>query len=304
MTPELVPDTALIDFLLGLHTRMVSQEEGLRADEDIEFLHRFRVAIRKTRALTAQLSPAVLVPDLPRFSRELAYVGRATGVCRDLDVFLEDLREYLEGVKPKHARAVVHTVVILRLSAQADVMSALRTPEYERIRDAWPSALQEARPRAPDSATLGALLRRAMDKRLQRVLREGHDIGPDSPDEDLHDLRKQCKKLRYLFELAKALGRGPDPSEGITELKHFQDVLGRFQDFSAHSLLSEDLARTLERSGARPGAVRAARDMVGMLQRRQAEARASFDERFTRFSSEANRAQYAALIQGTYTLES
>ncbi len=63
-------------------------EAGLRADLDSEFLHDWRVAVRRTRCLLGQLKQVFPAGETRRLRSELGWLARLTGPLRDLDVFL------------------------------------------------------------------------------------------------------------------------------------------------------------------------------------------------------------------------
>ena len=82
----------------------------------------------------------------------------------------------------------------------------------------------------------------------RRVLRRGSRITAASPAEDLHDLRKRAKELRYLLETFAPLLDPGDARGAVKELKALQDVLGTFQDSEAqreaiYALATDMMAR-------------------------------------------------------------
>ena len=81
---------------------------------------------------------------------------------------------------------------------------------------------------------LGAV--RLVDLQLKKVLRRGRRLTAESPNEQYHDLRIQCKRLRYLFEFyAPIYGESITPF--VRRLKQLQEVLGDLQD--AHVAVTE-----------------------------------------------------------------
>ena len=91
--------------------------------------------------------------------------------------------------------------------------------------------------------------------RITRVYRKmvkmGRAIDDDSPAEDLHELRKIGKELRYLLEFFPSLYPADVVKPFIKTLKGLQDLLGRFQDreVQAHALraLAPEVARPARR---------------------------------------------------------
>jgi CHAD domain-containing protein len=122
------------------------------------------------------------------------------------------------------------------------------------------------------------------------MVRDGGRIDDDSPDEDLHELRKRGKELRYLLEL---FGSSLFPSEVVKPLvralKDLQDVLGRFQDRSVQTEMLRANADELAAVSGGPGAVLAAGLVISALEADQRDARDHFAERFAAFSSSEQR---------------
>ena len=64
------------------------------------------------------------------------------------------------------------------------------------------------------------------------MLKRGKAINDDTPDEALHDLRIDCKKLRYLLEFFASLFSKNKMDKLIGYMKKLQDNLGDFNDLS------------------------------------------------------------------------
>ena len=76
---------------------------GTIADVDSEFLHDFRVAVRRTRSLQRQLEPVFPPEPLAHFRSEFRWLQQATGPVRDLDVHQLDLVRVSRG-RATHGR--------------------------------------------------------------------------------------------------------------------------------------------------------------------------------------------------------
>jgi CHAD domain-containing protein len=134
----------------------------------------------------------------------------------------------------------------------------------------------------PTAARIGADRVARADR---RVLRRGSRITDASPPEDLHDLRKRAKELRYLLETFAPLLQ-PGTARGVVkELKALQDVLGRFQDSEAQRDAVFALATDLmARGGASARTILAMGEVAARLQADQDASRAEFTEMFERFA--------------------
>ena len=62
--------------------------DGTIADIDTEFLHDFRVAVRRSRAVQRELRGVFPPEELARFRTEFRWLQQVTGDARDLDVYV------------------------------------------------------------------------------------------------------------------------------------------------------------------------------------------------------------------------
>ena len=180
--------------------------DGTVTDIDIEFLHDFRVAVRRSRSavklLGDVLPPALVAWVIP----QLKWLGDLTTPARDLDVLLHELPSLTRGLtsgRPEDVEPLVLELIRLRADEQRRLVRGLRSVRFERLRARWRGSLEElarwdGRPFAgPTAAQIGMERLACADR---RVLRRGSRITAASPAENLHDLRKRAKELRYLLE--------------------------------------------------------------------------------------------------------
>ncbi|MCG8325021.1 MAG: CHAD domain-containing protein [Thiotrichales bacterium] len=80
-----------------------------------------------------------------------------------------------------------------------------------------------------------------------RVIKQGGRIDKDSSDEQVHELRKSCKKLRYMIEFFREFYPGKKISDQIKQLKKLQNELGEFQDLCVQERILMDFIRALDR---------------------------------------------------------
>lgn len=69
-------------------------------------------------------------------------------------------------------------------------------------------------------------------QRYRKVARIARSIDAETPDEVVHRLRIQCKKLRYLMEFFTPLFPQRRMKRLVRSLKGLQDLLGIFNDCS------------------------------------------------------------------------
>jgi CHAD domain-containing protein len=295
--PELDPsqrcDEALAAILAAQLEALRANTEGTCARLDSEFLHEYRVALRRARSVLKR-TPGVIDPAVAAdLSRELRWLAGLTSPVRDCDVYLEQLgpsrcdddpldplRQLLGERQRRHQEVLVE---------------AIHSSRYKRLVELWESAVRthpspstEAAPLA--GAPVGAAAAHFVSKAWRRVLRDGRAVRDDSPAEALHELRKRAKELRYLIEAFSSLF--PEKTRGsfLKQLKALQDNLGEHQDSQVQAQALEEMAEEL---ASRPGVPAAALMAMGALaedlRARQRAARAEFAKRFARFDSKSTR---------------
>ena len=286
-----MPAAEAMAALLGrLRHHVTTNEEGVRRQLDIEFLHDYRVAVRRTRSLLRCAQGALPQSETDALANELKWLADLTGPVRDLDVHIEELskdgdddleplRSYL-GARHKEA-----------LSA---LIAALESDRYRQLLAYW-EHLEKA---APVSSTpAGEFSDARIARAYRRVLKRGGAIDEETPPEALHDLRKRAKELRYLLECFQTLYPVDERTAVVRELKALQDNLGEFQDCQVQAATLRSMADELMKSRSAPAATLMAMGRLADEQeRREAQARADFDRRFQRFASRANRERMAALL--------
>jgi CHAD domain-containing protein len=295
LDPEMPAGLAVGAILGRLREQMLSHEDGVRAQLDHEFLHEWRVALRRARSILRQV-PGVLPAEAVRgLGSELGWLGDVTSPVRDLDVYLDELAP----VRDSELAPLVDYLTDRRTSAQGDLVAALDSDRFRRLLDAW-EALEEAAPdpdAAPESIRpAGDVAGKFIDRAHRRVLRRGAAIGPDTAPEALHDLRKRAKELRYLLECFQTLYPDEERSAVVRELKALQDNLGEYQDCQVQAATLRTMAEDLMDARTAPASTLMAMGrLADGLDQRQSQARDEFDDRFRRFSSPANQKRFASL---------
>jgi CHAD domain-containing protein len=304
LQPDLPAAVAVARVLLSFLGEMEAGLDGTVADVDVEFPHDFRVAVRRSRS-TVKLLGDVLPPALVAWvTPQLAWLGELTSPSRDLDVQLQELPALsarLTAARPEDLEPLALHLTGLRTDERRVLVRGLRSARFERWRTRWRSALEELatvddRPCAgPTAAELGVRRLAGVDR---RVLRRGSRITAASPAEDLHNLRKRCKELRYLLEICTPL-LAPGAARGaVAELKTLQDVLGTFQDSEAHrEAIYAVAADMMTRGAASSRTILAMGELAGRLQEDQDSARAQYADRFQRFARRSVQRRIARLRQ-------
>ncbi|MEQ8394869.1 CHAD domain-containing protein [Thalassobaculum sp.] len=272
---------------------------GVLADRHPDYLHQFRVAIRRTRSALSQLPDAIALEGRPEAVEGFRWLGQITSPVRDLDVQLMDLAERRQraGDDGPAMEALERHLRGLKTTAHRDLVLALSGSRFQRLAARWRDTLSPSSANWTATDTLRAPFAEIVSARaaklLRKTLREGRRIGPDSPAETLHDLRKRMKKLRYVTEfLAEVLP--PDRTKpAIKALKGLQDVLGRVQDREIQVEALHGYGRALAgRKGGSAETLMAIGAWSEELERDRRAARAEFAAAFDSFSAKETQALF------------
>jgi CHAD domain-containing protein len=212
---------------------MICQEPRAWEGLDPEGVHQMRVATRRIRAALRAFRQVLPGESRKTFNGEFKWLAAVLGDVRDLDVHQENFQHYTVEV-PEAARAYCqqHLAEQWR-QARKQLLVCLSSHRYDQLKASFTEFLQrgplEFANKTTGSLTIGEAARKAIGKQYKAVLRDGRAIKTDSPDEALHTLRIDCKRLRYLFEFFDPI-YGKALSSWIKRSKKLQDVLGDFQD--------------------------------------------------------------------------
>jgi CHAD domain-containing protein len=125
------------------------------------------------------------------------------------------------------------------------------------------------------------------------MVKRGAHLSDPPPAEDLHRLRIDAKKLRYLLEFFGGLYPGKTIARLVKELKLFQDILGGSNDMAVQQRHLAVFAETLMAEGStRAGTVFAMGRLADMMADRQEVYVTAFAERFQLFAGDTSRRLY------------
>jgi CHAD domain-containing protein len=304
LDPQMRADEAAKIVLHRLLDTILANEAGTREDIDSEFLHDFRVSVRRTRSAISQFKGVIPGKILDRFRPEFTWLGQMTGPTRDMDVYrlkFDDYRNCLPAsvqhdLEPLRSFLQTHQGIEQHMLAKALISS-----RYRKLINGWRTYLNlpvPARPRLPDAIRpIGQVASERIWRVYRRVLKKGHAITPESPAEVLHELRKTCKKLRYLMEFFQSLYRAQNIQALIKELKVLQDNLGDFQDFEVQMAKLKEFSRQMMQQAQAPAETFMAMGiLVESLEQRQHQTRAEFEARFQQFARHENQRHFKALF--------
>ena len=277
---------------------------GTVEDIDTEFLHDLRVAVRRTRSVLAEARRVVPTEDRSRFRAGFGWLGSATGPARDFDVYVLEWAGYIEPLGPGAAgvlQPVLEHIAERRRVEHVALAEVLRSDRYRDLMTGWRGWL-DARWAGTAGRDAGRAVGRVVATRVaaaqKQLLARGRAIAPSSPAEDLHELRKDAKKLRYLLECFGGLLPAAPRKAFVQRLKALQDNLGEYQDTEVHSAQLRGISRELhDNAGIGADTLLAMGQLTEHFERRRQAARHEFAARFAAYDDKKTRQALEALLQ-------
>ncbi len=304
LTPELNTDSACRVILGHLANSLNRNYAGTCAGIDSEYLHDFRVAGRRSRALLSQVKGAFAPEQMGFLKTELAWLSQTTSPTRDADVYLlkfETYRERLPEAMQADLEPFKQFLTQHQQICHAMLKNELEGKRYQALMQDWQDFLDKETVISSDDAPnakidILTVANRRIWKAAQRLLKTGKVIDDDSPAEALHDLRKLAKKLRYLLEFFQSLYDKTEIKPLIKNLKILQDNLGDFQDFEVQAEQIQAFAEQMQNQyRANSATLMAMGALSATLLDGQAQKRSEFAACFQIFS--ADKALYKQLFK-------
>jgi len=304
LDPDKRADATTKEILLGLLDTLEANIDGAKANLDPEFLHDLRVATRRTRSALTQIK-GVFPPDLVEdYKGRFAWVQQVTGPVRDLDVYLLDFDSYqarLPAPLRSHLEPMREFLTVHYDVDHKAMVRALGSAKFSRLLKSWRAFLEAP---APERSTAPNAMRPSKEvassriwRMYRRVRKEGGAITPSSPPEELHELRKSCKKLRYLLEFFISLYPKKPVGSLVKILKVLLDNLGRFQDLAVQALHLREMAQQMRDEGrAETETLLTMGVLVGDLFSQQMQARIEFSRIFADFDKQENQLIFRELF--------
>lgn len=231
------------------YDNMLSWRDSARSWEDIEGVHQVRVSFRRMRSALSLFRDAIPREATDGWNDEMRWIAGELGHARDLDVFID------EALGPASAVLPLPGADRLRLLAEQRrahvygerVVPMLDGDRFQRFCDdfpgwldarAWEQAPMKKKQAKRLQAGIVDYARRLLDKQERRVLSAGTNVDRNNAEE-MHQLRIECKKLRYAAEFFRPLFDGLDVFIG--HMKGLQDLLGVMNDVAVTRGLLDDL---------------------------------------------------------------
>jgi CHAD domain-containing protein len=238
--------------LPGILDAFTREIDGVKDAQDIEYIHRMRVASRRLRAALPLFETCFPERDFRKWMQEITKITRALGDARDADVQIAFLQKSLKKIqKYPHAaenrshaeqpstepaiRFLLAALQKKRRILQKRVLSAMNELEKSRVTDemlleftTMDRDISNAR-KKPRTCGIPPVAALRIGKRLSEfLLYEPWVFHPEAVAEH-HAIRIAAKKLRYTMEIYGSAYRN-NLEKPLARIKKIQEILGDIHD--------------------------------------------------------------------------
>ena len=238
--------------LPGLLDAFTREMNGVKEAQDIEYIHRMRVASRRLRAALPLFRPCFPDKQYKKWMQEITKITRALGDARDADVQIAFLQKSLKKIPKGHVlsgkpspadqpstepaiRFLLSALQKKRRTLQKHVLFALNELEKSRVTEEMLLMFTtidrelKAERKKPRTCGIPPVAALRIWKRLFSFLSyEPWVLHPEAVAEH-HATRIAAKKLRYTMEIYGSVYRN-NLEKPIARIKKMQEILGDIHD--------------------------------------------------------------------------
>ena len=279
-----------------------ANETGIIEDIDTEFLHDYRIAMRKVRSVLSLFKGVFQTDQTAELKMRFSTLMAPSGALRDLDVYLLDQKSFYDLVPDTMhdgLDAMLPLIGTRRTEEHKRLAAHLSTKRYDKEMKTLSRLFARKRKLLPGPNASRAALDLAREliwKRYRKIRRIASTLDAGTPDAVVHSLRIECKKLRYLMEFFGPAFPGDDFAGLLRPLKRLQDTLGQFNDSSVQQARLLGFVDSLDGEPRRLEISRSVGAIVTVLHQRQGILRVSIVDAFASFNSNRTQKTFRALF--------
>ena len=277
------PSMAAIDgyllVLCDLFEKIDAQRQATLTTSEAESLHQLRIAIRRARSILREgrkVLPTLLAQSM---SDDLAWLSSITGDARDLDTLVDHWPLYERMVEPKEAnrlQVVIREVHYRRTDAYREMRAHLNGQRTITLINEWQVFMLDGTDFGDEGSAAHDELKDVIAQRLskahQQLIKDCRAINSKSSDDDVHALRKDAKRVRYLAESFSEIFPKKNGDLLLPQLLNLQDTLGEFQDLRIHETIIDDALPYL-RPIYTPSTIEATEELLDHMKKRRQKLR-------------------------------
>ena len=213
---------------------LLAEVDGVRLNQDIECVHRMRVASRRLREALEVFGPYFPKRKLANWLKTIRKVTRSLGAARDTDVQIMVVMDVLSNTQGHSARPGLNRLIVRLRQQRSAQQKAVLTALAELTASGVPAEMQNTLSvddcmDLPPSSALYQAADTAVRVKMRQLL--AYDLYVTHPEAvaELHAMRIAAKHLRYTMEIFSPLYRN-ELKPALSALKQAQELLGGLHD--------------------------------------------------------------------------
>lgn len=279
------PVLTLLYQYLAEHLQII-QRQHPRALEGIdpEGVHQMRVASRRLRAVLKAFRSILGDDVVLRFNAELRWLAQNLGRARDADVTERGARD-AEEADASHYERFLAQETITAYEHLVDVLESERCATLEDDLKAYIAAGPSDDMREQFGAlSIATCADQLIHAALNKLVMHGDAITADSPARQLHKLRIETKRFRYLLDFFSSV-QAEKWFQTTEALKRLQDILGAHQDAVTAQAQLAEYAASLPNVADGHEKLAATAQLLQVEAERISESRQQFDAAWSDFKN-------------------
>ncbi|MBU1669234.1 CHAD domain-containing protein [bacterium] len=208
--------------------------------QDDEVLHQLRVNIRKSRVILKAFHEGFDAHALQKIDKKLSKIAKSSNKTRDLDVFLDACYHHfalhINNLPITFYEKLLHT----RRDERATLEIFLKSKFIEDTMSEYKNFLKESK---PFKLKKEKSFKKILAKHFNRIDILYKVYLQNAEEENLHKIRINLKKIRYLLEAFEEKLRSSKQQNILLRSKNLQKSLGLFNDLSIQKLFIENYIR-------------------------------------------------------------
>ncbi len=225
----------------------------MREAEDIEFIHRMRVASRRIRSCLPLFEECFPPKKYREWRKEIRNMARTLREARDADVQIVFLKAYIEKLEDEKLRPGAERLILRlrqrRERMQPRVIKAIDRLEENGVVEGMEKLCRRMSKGCNADLHSSDVYQKALasiTSRLEDIFSHEDSVYVPENIEEHHAMRIAVKRLRYTMEVFSPLYEGELENQ-IEVCKKLQDLLGDMHDYD---IWMENLPRFMEEERA------------------------------------------------------
>lgn len=218
------------------HLNQLLQEvDGLKSGQDIEYLHRMRVASRRIRRNMEVFQNAFPESSWQNYKKNIKKITKTLGLARDLDVQVDFLENFKMSLgKKKFKKGIKYLIFCLKQKRSQEQEKIIKTiskleEPLKEFSDFLKDYSHKEKDVPIDPAVISEQAKIRIEALIDNVLAFDPIVYQEKQVEELHQMRIAFKFLRYEMEIFESIYNNRF-NEILKSIKRCQELLGDIHD--------------------------------------------------------------------------